>query len=583
MATLLSVNVGLPKEIEWRGERVFTAIWKQPVSGARIVRRLNVDGDGQGDLAGHGGEHRAVFVYQRSSYEFWERELDRSDFTTGQFGENFTVDGLPDDEVCIGDRFRIGEALFEVTQPRVTCYRVGIRMNDAKMPARLVAAGRPGFYLRVLHEGRVAPGDAIEVLHRDADGVTVAEIDALLYRGLRDRALVTRALRSSALSQGWRSSLEAILAGPEDGVGSPGLTSAGAAPAQAGFRPVTITALERTATNVFAVTLEPADGKPLAVALPGQFAVVQIKDRSSDAPIVRSYSLCNAPSEKQYQFGIKPEPAGPMGRFLAETARVGEVIETSSPRGSFVLRKTDAPVAFVSAGIGVTPVLAMLRALANERSQRDVWWIFGARNRAEHPFADDSSELVRALPNARSHVRYSSPERADRGGLDYDAAGRLDAGVLVQLGVPLHSEFYLCGPPGFLTEMRAGLVAAGVSNDLIFSELFGSDGAFRPGIVGTQHDTPHAPPGKPGNGPAVTFARSGLQLPWDATYASLLDFADACAVPTRWSCRAGVCHSCETGLIAGAISYDPEPLQPAAPGGILLCCSTPSTEITLDL
>ena len=127
MPSLLSVNVGMPQNLSWQGRTVFTSVWKHPVPGARMVRRLNIDGDGQGDLAGHGGEHRAVFVYQIDSYHYWQRQLGRDDFTYGQFGENFTVDGLSDKEVCIGDRYRIGQALFEVTQPRVTCYRVGIR------------------------------------------------------------------------------------------------------------------------------------------------------------------------------------------------------------------------------------------------------------------------------------------------------------------------------------------------------------------------------------------------------------------------------------------------------------------------
>ena len=122
MLKLVSVNVGLPRDITWRGETVHTAIWKEPLQGRRMVRPLNVDGDGQGDLAGHGGEHRAVMVYQMDSYRHWGRHLGRNDFTLGQFGENFTVEGLADDEVCIGDRYRIGGALFEVTQPRVTCY-----------------------------------------------------------------------------------------------------------------------------------------------------------------------------------------------------------------------------------------------------------------------------------------------------------------------------------------------------------------------------------------------------------------------------------------------------------------------------
>ena len=181
MARLLSVNVGLPREVTWQGKTVRTSVWKSPITGRRMVRKLDIDGDAQGDLAGHGGEHRAVFVYQIDSYHYWENVLGRNDFVFGQFGENFTLEGLPDREVCIGDRYRIGGAEFEVTQPRVTCYRVGIRMNEPRMPALLVAHHRPGFYFRVLKEGEVGAGDDIEKTSDGPERISVADCDGLLY------------------------------------------------------------------------------------------------------------------------------------------------------------------------------------------------------------------------------------------------------------------------------------------------------------------------------------------------------------------------------------------------------------------
>src|SRR5215468_3694326 len=211
VARLLSVNVGLPREIAWRGQTVRTAIWKAPVQGKRMARRLNIDGDGQGDLSGHGGEQRAAFVYQLDSYRYWQDQLHRTDFTFGQFGENFTVEGLPDTEVCIGDRFRIGSALFEVTQPRVTCYRVGIRMDEPRMAALLVSHGRPGFYFRVLQEGEVEAGDEIVQVLEGPERMSVAEINGLLYLPGHARSKLERALRIPALSGGWRTSLEALL------------------------------------------------------------------------------------------------------------------------------------------------------------------------------------------------------------------------------------------------------------------------------------------------------------------------------------------------------------------------------------
>ena len=191
---VVSVNVGLPKDVPWQGKTVHTGIWKDPVTGPVMVRRLNIDGDGQGDLAGHGGEQRAVFVYQLDSYRHWEQHFGRDDFVYGMFGENLTVDGLPDDEVCIGDRYRIGEAEFEVTQPRVTCYRVGMRVGEPQLPALLVSHHRPGFYLRVLTEGRIQAGDAIVKISTGPEALSVADTDALLPLAILETVL----LRSSS-------------------------------------------------------------------------------------------------------------------------------------------------------------------------------------------------------------------------------------------------------------------------------------------------------------------------------------------------------------------------------------------------
>src|SRR4051812_42112650 len=266
MARLLSVNVGLPRDIAWKGRTVHTGIWKDPVAGRCSVRRLNLDGDGQGDLGGHGGEHRAVFVFQIDSRRYWQQQLQRNDFVHGQFGENFTVQGLPDDAVCIGDRYQVGSALFEVTQPRVTCYRVGIRMNEPRMPALLTSSGRPGFYFRVLSEGEVGAGDEIVKAGEANELMTVAEINALLYSPGHDRERLQPALSIPALSRGWRRSLEALLQSESAGAGSgnAGLTPAAAAhPAAPGFWPLAVTAIDRESADVISLTLQSPDGQPL--------------------------------------------------------------------------------------------------------------------------------------------------------------------------------------------------------------------------------------------------------------------------------------------------------------------------------
>jgi ferredoxin-NADP reductase/MOSC domain-containing protein YiiM len=564
---LLSLNVGGPREVAWEGKTVRTAIWKEPVDGPRMVRRINIDGDDQADRLAHGGEHRAVFVYQIESYRYWERELGRDDFSYGQFGENFTVDGLADHEVCIGDRYRIGAALFEVTQPRVTCYRVGIRMNDPAMPSLLVAHHRPGFYFRVLEEGPVQAGDAIAKVADGPERLSVADVDALLYLPGKSRTLLERALRVPALSEGWKGSFRELLAKP-----------VATAPAWAGFRPLRVAEVRRESAGVSSFRLVALDGPlPHADAQPGQYLTVRVQPDPAAPPLVRSYSLSDLPGERGYRISVKRE--GAASRYLHEHVKAGDVLDVAAPRGSFVLRPGTRPVALVSAGVGATPVLAMLHALVQEHSTRPVWWLHGARDLAEHAFRDEVDDLLAALPGARRVVAYSRPLDAEMP----DVTGRLDLAVLERFGVPEDADYYICGPDGFMRAIGAALTARGVAPERISTETFGAVAVHASGIVSSGHRAPHAPDGPPGAGPAITFVRSSLSVPWDDRFPSLLDLAEACDVPVGFGCRNGVCHNCESGLLAGAVSYDPDPLEPPPDGRILVCCSRPTAELTLDL
>jgi ferredoxin-NADP reductase/MOSC domain-containing protein YiiM len=587
MARLLSVNVGLPRDITWQGKTVHTAVWKAPVQGRRMVRRLNIDGDGQGDLHGHGGEQRAVFVYQIESYHHWESRLGRSDFTYGQFGENFTIEGLSDQEVCIGDRYRVGGALLEVTQPRVTCYRVGIRMNEPQMPALLVAHGRPGFYFRVLEEGEVGVGDEIILVAPGPERMSVVAINALLYLPGHPRDQLERALRIPALSPGWRGSFEALLTQEQSGgmaTGNTGLTPAsGAPPAWRGFRPLRVSRKVRESSNVISSVLEPADGHRLTAALPGQFIAVRLRPAPDAPALIRSYSLSGEPSAERYRLSVKREAHGAAGAYIHEKLQVGDIVDASAARGAFTLRPGDAAVVLLSAGIGATPVLAMLHALTAEKSPRDVWWIHGARDRREHAFAEETRTLLIALPRGHSHIRYSSPGPKDRLGVDFDASGRLDVRVLQALGVPRNGDFYMCGPAGFMRELTAGLAAWGIAASRIHTEIFGPRPPITPGVVATPRPPPHVPAGPPGDGPLVSFARSGLNVRWGTAFRNLLELAEACDVPVRWSCRTGVCHTCETGLVGGRVGYRPDPVDAPADGNVLICCSHPESDVLIDL
>ncbi|MGZ4596310.1 MAG: MOSC domain-containing protein [Actinomycetes bacterium] len=583
---LVSVNVGLPTDVSWRGRTVRTAVWKTPVAGPCRVRRLNLDGDGQGDTAGHGGEQRAVFVYQLDSYDYWQRELGRDDFEHGQFGENFTVRGLPDAEVCIGDRYGIGDAVFEVTQPRVTCYRVGIRLQDTRIPALLVSHHRPGFYLRVLTEGDVRAGDPIVKLATGPEAVTVAEMDALLYLPGHSPAQLRRALRIPALSPGWQASFRAMLAEselPGAATGNAGLTAPSPPPAWPGFRSLVVTALVTESTSVRSVHLADPQGAALPPALPGQFLTLRLHARPDGPPLLRSYSLSGPAAGGRYRISVKREPQGVGSRLVHSHLRVGDQVDVAAPRGSFLLRPPDGAVLLISAGVGATPVLAMLHALVADRFEQHVWWLHGARDGSEEPFAAESRTLLRQLTHGHRRVFYSRPGARDVLGSDYDVAGRLSAAAITELDPPREAVAYLCGPTAFMDEVSAALVAAGVDPSRIHTEVFGARPAQTPGIAAAPARSPHPPAGPPGTGPPVAFARSGLTVPWDPAHGNLLDLAEACDVPVRWSCRTGVCHSCESAVLSGTVEHDPPPVDPPADGSALICCATPRGELVLDL
>jgi len=409
LGRLLSLNVGVPREIDWEGKTIRTAIWKEPVDGPRMVRRINIDGDDQADRAAHGGEHRAVFVYQIASYRYWEEQLGRDDFTHGQFGENFTVDGLADSDVCIGDQYQIGDAIFEVTQPRVTCFRVGIRMREPRIPSLLVAHHRPGFYFRVLQEGLVQAGDEITRLRVGPEQLSVAEIDGLLYLPNRPQRVVKRALRIPALSDGWRSSFRSMVDRAEQSAAPPPA-------AWPGFQPLTVTSIKRESASIVSFTLTPGDGRPAADRIDaGQYLTVRLPRPGRDRePLVRSYSLSTTPNAAGYRISVKLEPGGAGSAYLHEHVHVGDTIEAAAPRGSFTLRAGPRPVVLISAGVGATPVLAMLHALAIECNPREVWWVHGARSRHEHAFATEVEQLLASLPNAHRIVSYSRPDRRRR-------------------------------------------------------------------------------------------------------------------------------------------------------------------------
>ena len=579
VGTLLSVNVGMPKDVAWKDKAVYTGIYKYPVDGPRFVRRLNIDGDGQGDLGGHGGEQRAVLVYQQASYEHWSEHLDRTDLVPGNFGENFTVAGLADDEVCIGDRFRIGDAEFEVTQPRVTCFRVGLRLGVPQMASLLVSHRRPGFYMRVISEGKVEAGDQIVKSGSGRHQLGVAQVDGLLYLPDRSHELLKLAVDVPALSPGWQQSFQELLAAADAGEAGP-QTTIGQEPGWAGFRPMTVTRIVRETPSVLSLHLSYSGGGPLPVAIPGQYVTLRVQiDGTTE---VRSYSISGYPDAATYRISVKREEHGIVSRYIHDTVTVGTVIDVAAPRGEFVLDNGGEPVLLLSAGIGITPVLSMLASLAAASSKRPVWWLHVARTQDDYALAAEVQDLLARLPMTRSITWLTRSAQPVKRTTSTTRFGRLNVDALRELNLSSTSSAYICGPGGFMKDMAEGLNSIGLAPGQIHSEAFGALAPLNPGVVPKGTVPPHLPAGPPGTGPAVTFARSGLTLNWSDQYASLLELAEACDISTRWSCRTGVCHTCITGLLSGEVAYSPEPLERPDASDILLCCSQPTIETVLD-
>ncbi len=575
---IVSVNVGQPRDVQWNGRTVRTAIFKSPVEGRVWAGRLNLAGDGQADLKGHGGEQRAIMVYQMESYRHWAAHFGRDDFVMGQFGENLTVEGLPDRDVCIGDRFRIGGAIVEVSQPRVTCYKVGLRLGDPQMAALLVAHKRPGFYFRVVQEGEIGAGDAIEKIADGPEALSVVDMDGLLYSSDHPRPMLERALKIPALSPGWRQSMQNLARAADSGaVGNAGLAGARSPIAWPGLKRLRIVEAAMVSADVRAFTLADPDGSVLPDFQAGQNIVVRVAPPGG-APVSRNYSLCGPGGTGRFRIAVKREPHGAASGFLHDHVALGDCLSIGAPRGTFLLVPGTSPLVLISAGVGITPMLAMLHAATAEGApDRPIWWLHATRDKAHLGFIDEIRTLAARRP-VKVRTIFSQPGARDRPGADFDLAGRLDQATLAAQAPPKDGDVYMCGPMAFMDAVAAALTAYGVPDAGIRREAFGP-------LVQTLADRPppHPPEGKPGDGPCVSFLRSGLTVPWDVRFGSLLDLAEACDVPVRWSCRTGVCHNCESGLVDGDVGYAPDPIDPPPAGQVLICCARPRGEIELDL
>lgn len=554
---LASLNVSLPREVVDGARTVSTGIFKSPVRRRLALGRLNLEGDGQADLVAHGGVNRAVYVYSLVHYRQWRAELARDDLAPGSFGENFTVEGLTDTEVLIGDRYRVGSALVEVSQPRNPCFKLGLRLGDPQLPQRLVAASRPGFYLRVIEEGEVGTGDDLDLVERDDTSLSVALINDLYWKPGGDRDLLRRGADLAALSPGWRDGLRDVLERPAP-VPAPSA-------AWTGFRPFVVTRIVAETAAVRSLYLAPGDGNPLPAHLPGQAVAVRVPVPGASGAVLRSYTVSQAARPATLRITVKRQ--GLASTFLHDGVHTGDTLELAAPRGSFTPQADGSrPLALVSAGLGITPMVAMLDALTERGSDRPTWFIHGARNTAELALVAEVADLARAHPNVHTHLALSAPRPGDR----CESVGRVDAALVARLLRDPDLDAFVCGPTSFTTSLLEGLATWGVPTAQLHHESFGGP----PAAV-----TPLAP----GTGPRIQFARSAVTAAYNDAAPSLLQFAEGLGLTPPYGCRTGICQSCAVPVLDGEVDYSYPPLATPPAGQALLCCSTPRTPLVLDL
>jgi MOSC domain-containing protein YiiM len=381
---LVSVNVSMPKTVDHMGRKVSTGIYNEPVSGRVMVRKLNVDGDGQADLTVHGGVYKAVYVYDIENIRYWQQELGRDDLDYGYFGENFTVEGMPDDQIHIGDVFRIGGALLEVSQPRLPSFKLEMKIDLPGVSRQFITSGRLGFYFRVIEEGEVGVGDSIERVQVGPEKITTWELAQLYYFDYNNQEKIRRLLRIPALAPDWSRAFEEILAS----AGEKGKKRKTPERAWKGFRNFIVDRKVPESETITSFYLVPEDKEPLPVYLPGQFLTFRLSIPGQPKPVIRTYSLSECPCHAEYyRVTIKrePPPDDPAiisgSNYFHNLVEPGTRLQVAASRGDFFLNpQEETPVVLLSGGVGLTPMISMLNAIVDSGKNRPTWFVHGTRN-----------------------------------------------------------------------------------------------------------------------------------------------------------------------------------------------------------
>lgn len=363
-------------------------------------------------------------------------------------------------------------------------------------------------------------------------------------------------------------------------------------PAKAGFRAFRVTGKLRESSIITSFHLEPVDPAHWRPFRPGQFLVLRLPAGPDGATVLRNYSLSCAPDQPgHYRITVKREPASAPGlpagigsNFLHDRVLVGDLLEVEGPRGEFVLDEdSQRPVLLISGGVGMTPMVSMLHALA--AGDRRVLFLHGCENGDVHALREEVTALVGRRPGLSAHVVYRTPTAADWQAGTMDSEGFVTRELLQRLLCLDDYEVYLCGPPPFMQALYPMLRELGVAEDRIAYEFFGPATVLKAAAPKPADPAPAvpAPVAVPAGATLVEFRASGKQAAWDGTVASLLDLAEDQGLNPEFSCRAGICGSCSAQLVSGQVEYFEEPLEPPADGDVLLCCSRPAGPVVLDI
>ena len=562
--TVLSLNVGQPRLVTYRGMSFRTGIFKHPTDEPLALRTRNFAGDGQADLSAHGGIDKAVYCYPIEHYPFWQTEIGRAVLPMGQFGENVTTQGLLESELRIGDVLRMGTAVLQVSEPRIPCYKLVMHMDaGSDFAARFLAANRTGFYCRVIEEGVVKPSDAIIVLARDASSPSVSEVSAATQFADRDPAELRRVLRARDISAKWRSRIRRM-------IDTEVRRRLGPAPSEpSSFR---VAQIVQESIDVRSISLRPVEGALLPGGLPGQYLTIAWADG-----LTRTYSLSAAGCDQQYRITVKlqRDAHGAPGQASARIAALepGDILAVTPPRGNFHPDvDDDTPLVLACAGIGATPIMAMIDR-ATRDGRRSVFAAFGMRRYEEHPLAGELEQLIRGRERLQVMLAYSQHDGAPVPGLPAPKAGRLSAADLLPHAAAPLAEVFLCGPGEFIRQMHDGLVEAGIDTQRIRYESFGPS-TLLPARGEVASD--------PAARFTVSFARSRAESIWAPSSGTLLNLAEAAGLSPAFGCRSGSCGLCRTAIIEGRVTYV-EPVDEPESGYVLPCCAVPETNCRLDL